>query len=65
MTTEDGLPRMLSEALLCGLEVVFNSEEIKTIPKERDPNEFAKSFLNALTGKWGPKVASKYVEGES
>jgi hypothetical protein len=65
MTTEDGLPRMLSEALLCGLEVVFNSEEIKTIPKERDPNEFAKSFLNALTGKWGSQEASKYVEGES
>jgi len=65
MTTEDGLPRMLSEALLCGLEVVFNGEEIKTFPKERDPNEFAKSFLNALTGKWGSQEASKYVEGES
>jgi hypothetical protein len=45
--------------------VVFNGEEIKTFPKERDPNEFAKSFLNALTGKWGSQEASKYVEGES
>ena len=65
MTTEDGLPRMLSEALLCGLEVVFNGEEIKTFPKERDPNEFAKSFLNALNEKLGSKEASKYVERES
>ena len=65
MTTEDGLPRMLSEALLCGLEVVFNGEEIKTFPKERNPKEFAKSFLNALNEKWGSKEAGKCVERES
>jgi len=61
MTTEDGLPRMPSEALLCGLEVIFNGKEVKTIPRERDPKEFAKSFFNALTEKWGPDGASKYV----
>jgi hypothetical protein len=62
MTTEDGLPRMLSEALLCGLEVNYNGEKIETIPKEREPKEFAKSFLNALTEKWGPKAASHFTE---
>jgi hypothetical protein len=53
MTTEDGLPRMLHEALLCGLEVLFNGEEVKTIPRETDPAEFSKSFLQALDEKWG------------
>jgi hypothetical protein len=48
MTTEDGMPRMLSEALLCGLQVVFNGEEVKHIPKERDPREFARSFMRIL-----------------
>jgi len=53
MTTEDGLPRMLHEALLCGLQVVFNGEAVETIPRERDPSEFTKAFRNALTRKWG------------
>jgi len=48
MTTEDGLPRMVHEALLCGLKVVFNGEEIERIPSERDPVEFAKSFRTSL-----------------
>ena len=48
MTTEDGLPRMVHEALLCGLNVIFNGEAIMEIPKERDPNEFAKSFRKAI-----------------
>jgi hypothetical protein len=48
MTTEDGLPRMLSEALLCGLQVIFNGEEVKHIPPERDPREFARSFRRIL-----------------
>jgi len=48
MTTEDGLPRMVHEALLCGLKVVFNGREISEMPKERDPTAFAKSFRNAL-----------------
>ena len=57
MTTEDGLPRMVHEALLCGLEVVFNDEEVKAIPKERDPAEFSKTFLNALNERWSLKGA--------
>jgi len=48
MTTEDGLPRMLHEALLCGLEVTFNGEEIRSIPREREPEEFARSFRKGL-----------------
>jgi hypothetical protein len=48
ITTEDGLPRMIHEALLCGLKVEFNGEEVTEIPKERDPVEFAKSFRTAL-----------------
>jgi hypothetical protein len=65
MTTEDGLPRMLSEALLCGLLVTFNGKEITAVPKERDPKEFANSLLNALNEKFGLKEASKYVERRS
>jgi hypothetical protein len=48
MTTEDGLPRMVHEALLCGLKVIFNGEEITVIPNERDPTEFARSFRTAM-----------------
>jgi len=48
MTEEDGLPRMLHEALLSGLQVIFNGEEINKIPRERDPKEFASSFRTAL-----------------
>jgi hypothetical protein len=55
---------MLSEALLCGLAVTFNGEEVTDIPKERDPKEFAKSFLKALNEKFGPKEASNYVESK-
>ena len=48
MTTEDGLSRMIHEALLCGLKVVFNGKEVTKIPPERDPVKFGKSFRNAL-----------------
>ncbi len=48
MTNEDGLPRMIHEALLCGIEVEFNGKAIKEIPPERDPKEFAKSFSKVL-----------------
>jgi hypothetical protein len=48
MTTEDGLPRMLSEAILCGLEVEFNGQSIKSIPRERDPKVFASSLMRAI-----------------
>jgi hypothetical protein len=48
MTTEDGLPRMLSEALLCGLQVIFNDKEVNEVPAERDPREFARTFKRIL-----------------
>lgn len=49
MTTEDGLPRMVDEAILCGLEVVYNGQEVKEVPKEREPSEFASTFRKAIT----------------
>jgi hypothetical protein len=51
MTTEDGLPRMLSEALLSGLEVEFNGQKVSDIPRERVPQEFASTFEHILTSK--------------
>jgi len=48
MTTEDGLPRMVHEALLCGLKVVYNGEEIGNVPNEREPSKFASTFRDAL-----------------
>jgi len=48
MTTEDGLPRMVHEALLCGLQVIFNGQIVKDVPKEREPTEFASTFRKAL-----------------
>ena len=48
MTTEDGLPRMIHEALLCGLKVIYNGEEITQIPAERDPTKFAQKFIQAI-----------------
>jgi len=48
MTTEDGLPRMVHEALLCGLEVIFNGDVKKDVPKEREPSKFAATFLKTL-----------------
>lgn len=50
MTTEDGLPRMIHEALLCGLEVEFNGRDVKEIPAEREPSAFANSFRKILSG---------------
>ncbi len=49
MTNEDGLPRMIHEALLCGIEVEFNGEPVREIPPERDPKQFAKSFSKVLS----------------
>lgn len=49
MTTEDGLPRMMHEALLCGLKVEFNGKAVKEIPPEREPSEFVKSFRKILS----------------
>jgi len=48
MTTEDGLPRMVHEALLCGLQVTFNGQIMEDVPKEREPTEFASTFRKAL-----------------
>lgn len=48
MTTEDGLPRMVHEAVLCGLEVTYNGQEMKDVPKEREPAKFASTFREAL-----------------
>jgi hypothetical protein len=48
MTLEDGLPRMPHEALLSGIEVVYNGEQVTEVPSERDPRQFALSFANAV-----------------
>jgi len=48
MTTEDGLPRMLHEGVLCGLEVMFNGKEVRDVPPERDPREFSRTFARML-----------------
>jgi hypothetical protein len=48
MTTEDGLPRMIHEALLSGLTVIFNGHEVEDIPKEREPSEFASTVQKVL-----------------
>ena len=48
MTTEDGLPRMMHEALLCGLKVTYNGEEITQIPPEREPTKFAEKIIGAV-----------------
>jgi hypothetical protein len=48
MTTEDGLPRMVHEALLCGLEVIYNGKTMKEVPKEREPAEFAATFRKTI-----------------
>lgn len=49
MTTEDGLPRMVDEALLSGLKVVYNGKEMKNVPNEREPTQFASTFRKVLT----------------
>jgi len=48
MSTEDGLPRMIHEALLSGIEVMYNGREIKELPRERDPAVFAERFREIL-----------------
>jgi hypothetical protein len=48
MTTEDGLSRMIHEALLCGLKVIYNREEVTEIPPEREPVKFAEKFIQAI-----------------
>ena len=48
MTTQDGLPTMVSEALLSGLEVIFNGKRVTEVPPERDPKVFADRFEEEL-----------------
>jgi hypothetical protein len=48
MTTEDGLPRMIHEALLCGVKVMYNGEEVIDVPPEREPAKFTEKFVQAI-----------------
>ncbi len=48
MTTQDGMPSMVDEALLCGLDVMFNEKRISQIQPERDPAVFARRFEEEL-----------------
>ena len=48
MTTEDGMPQMLHEAILAGLEVIFNGQTIREFPQERLPEYFSRSFTEAV-----------------
>jgi len=48
MTTQDGMPRMVDEALLSGLEVVFNGRRMTEVLPERDPDVFARRFEEEL-----------------
>jgi hypothetical protein len=50
MTTEDGLARMVHEALLSGLSVLYNGKEVSEIPPEREPQQFAATFKRAISG---------------
>jgi hypothetical protein len=49
MTTEDGLARMVHEALLAGLKVVYNGKEMTDVPPEREPSQFALAFKKAVS----------------
>jgi hypothetical protein len=51
MTTEDGRPRMVDEAILAGLKVTYNGQTVTTIPPEREPENFARTLLN-LVASW-------------
>jgi hypothetical protein len=39
---------MVSEALLSGLEVIFNGRNVTDVPSERDPEVFAQRFEEEL-----------------
>jgi len=49
MTTEDGLARMVHEALLAGLKVTYNGKDMTDVPPEREPSQFAIAFKRALS----------------
>ena len=48
MTTEDGLARMVHEALLAGLNVIYNGKTVTEVPAEREPAQFARTFRKAI-----------------
>ena len=48
MTTEDGLARMVHEAILSGLKVIYNGKEVTEVPPEREPSEFSNTFKQAV-----------------
>lgn len=50
MTTEDGLARMVHEALLSGLRVLYNGKEVTEVPPEREPQRFAATFKRVVFG---------------
>lgn len=47
-TSQDGFPKMIHEALLCGLTVIFNGKEIKSVPEAREPSNFATAFRKII-----------------
>ena len=49
MTTEDGLARMVHEAVLCGLKVVYNGKEVTEVPPAREPQQFANAFKQTIS----------------
>jgi hypothetical protein len=49
MTTEDGLARMIHEAVLCGLKVIYNGKEVTEVPPAREPHQFATAFKQAVS----------------
>ena len=48
MTTQDGMPRMLDEAVICGLDVMFNGRKIRKVLPERYPDRFVQRFSEEL-----------------
>ncbi len=52
MKTEDGLARMVHEALLSGLKVIYNESKVTDVPDEREPSKFASTFHRALEEVW-------------
>ncbi len=61
MTTEDGFPVMIHEALLSGLEVTYNGREVIGVPEERDPTIFASKFREILESGRSPPSICKTI----
>jgi hypothetical protein len=53
MTTHDGTPRMIYEALLCGLEVIWNGKMIESVPSEVTPEHFVAEFTRNVDTLYG------------